>query len=201
MAKRFIYTFFLWSISLMTFALEPPILQCVELQNNNTRVKMSWDNSSDCAQFVSYNFYVNGVMVGSVTPSNNYTMCNYGSTVLNNIPTSNTYTCYIEAVDAAGNTYNSNTVQTISITVTPNADSSLVILEWEAPSANMAGTTWGDTYFLYKMRDFESDFPTPPFATIPANADRPYVDTADVCYNYMYYQIFLVYYFLHIDQI
>ena len=171
------------------YALDPPVLQCVELQNNNTRVKMSWDNSSDCASFVSYNFYVNGSMVGSVTPGNEYTMCNYGSTVLNNITPSSIYSCYIEAVTESGATFNSNIVQTISLTVTPNADSSLVILEWEAPSSQMSGSTWGDTYFLYKMRDFENDFNPVPFATVPASAERHYVDTADVCYNFLYYQV------------
>jgi len=150
---------------------------------------MSWDNSNDCASFVSYNFYVNGTMVGSATPSTGYTMCNYGSTVLNNITPASTYSCYIEAVDANGGTYNSNVVQTISLIVTPNADSSLVTLEWEAPSNQMTGTTWGDTYFLYKMRDFEADFSPTPFATVPATAERRYVDTSDVCYNYMYYQV------------
>lgn len=190
MAKRVLYIFILiFCCAFGSYALEPPVLQCVELQNNNTRVKMSWDNSDDCASFVAYNFYVNGTMVGTATPGNNYTMCNYGSTVLNNITPASTYTCYIEAVTASGATYNSNVVQTISITVTPSADSSLVTIEWEAPSSQMSGSTWGDTYFLYKMRDFEDDFPVTPFATIPATAERHYVDTSDVCYNYLYYQV------------
>lgn len=190
MAKRVLYIFILiFCCAFGSYAIEPPILQCVELQNNNTRVKMSWDNSDDCASFVAYNFYVNGTMVGTATPGNNYTMCNYGSTVLNNITPASTYTCYIEAVTASGATYNSNVVQTISITVTPSADSSLVTIEWEAPSSQMSGSTWGDTYFLYKMRDFEDDFSPTPFATIPATAERHYVDTSDVCYNYLYYQV------------
>lgn len=189
MFRRLPYTLLLLFCVLRCYALEPPVLQCVELQNNNTRVKMSWDNSQDCASFVAYNFYVNGTMVGSALPGNGYTMCNYGSTVLNNITPASTYTCYIEAVTESGATFNSNVVQTISLTVTPNADSSLVTLEWEAPSSQMSGSTWGNTYFLYKMRDFEEDFSPTPFATVPATSDRHYVDTVDVCYNYMYYQV------------
>ncbi|MBR4136205.1 MAG: gliding motility-associated C-terminal domain-containing protein [Bacteroidales bacterium] len=189
MTKRIFSTCLFLLCLLGCYALDPPVLQCVELQNNNTRVKMSWDNSNDCASFAYYNFYVNGTMVGSATPGNGYTMCNYGSTVLNDITPASSYTCYIEAVTASGATYNSNVVQTISLTVTPNADSSLVTLEWEAPSTQMTGSTWGNTYFLYKIRDFEEGFTNTPFATIPATAERIYVDTVDVCYNYMYYQV------------
>ena len=180
------------------YCLTPPTVQCLQLRNNNTRLYVAWDNSSDCSQFTKYLIYVNNVLRDSISPSSGYTMCNYGSLVINNIPSSASYNCYIVAKDANGATYTSNTIQTIGITVTASTDGAYAYLSWESPSTQV-GSTWGDFFYLYKKRSFESDFPLTPFATV-SNNTLTYTDTADVCNTSCSYQVGITNYYSDLDN-
>lgn len=173
------------------FCQEAPTLQCLQLRNENTRLYVAWSNSADCNSFVKYYMYVNNVLTDSLSPTTGYTMCNYGSKVINNIPTAAQYSCYIKAIDESGNMHTSNTIQTISITVTPSTDSSLAYLSWESPSSSALSGNWGNTFAIYKKHAYDNDFDINPIATVP-NTQYTYTDTADVCYNYNSYQVGIV---------
>lgn len=185
--SRILLLFFLLIITFPAFCLEPPTLQCLQLRHNNERLFIAWDNSADCGQTSKYLVYVNNQLVDSVTPNSSSSLCAFGSKLINNIQPANAYTCFLRAVDNAGNTFESNTIQTISITVTPSADSSLAFLSWESPSSGSLSGNWSNNFFIYKKRAYEPDFTTY-FATVP-NTQFNYTDTADVCYNEISYQV------------
>ncbi len=177
------------------WALEPPKMQCIRLLNNNQSIKVSWSGSTDCIQFEVYYFYVNDNEVPSDslfgTPSANLTLCNYVEKIIDNIPAPATsgpeYSCYIVAVDSNGNRFFSDTIQSISLTVTTNADNTQAYLEWTSP-INTLDASWGNTFGIYKKRAFETDFPPQPFASVPNN-QLFYTDTSDVCDNTISYQV------------
>lgn len=170
------------------FAYEPPKMQCLKLMYNNQRIKMNWSSSPDCSHFRIYYFYVNGVLCDSLTVTTQ-NLCEYGGVDINNIPQSdnNEYYCYIVAVDSAGNAFHSDTIQSISLTVTPQSNNTMAFLEWESPSSNL-DASWGDHFEIFKKRGFEADFPPYPFATVP-NTQTSYTDTSDVCDNTISYQV------------
>lgn len=178
-------------LSLNVFSQESPTLQCLQLRNENTRLYVAWSNSADCAEFDKYYFYVNNVLKDSLLPSTGYTLCNYGSKVINNIPNASSYSCRIDAIDHNGTAHPSNSIQTINITVTPSTDSSLAYLSWESPSSSALSGNWGTTFSIYRKHDFENDFDNTPIATVP-NTQFTYTDTADVCYGDNSYQVGIV---------
>lgn len=170
------------------FALEPPKMQCLRLMNDNQRIKMSWSNSPDCGLYRIYYFYVNGTLCDSLTVSDpTQDLSDYGGVDINNIPQANEYFCYIVAVDSFGNEFYSDTIQSISLTVTPQSNNTMALLQWQSPATSL-GPTWGNHFEIYKKRGFEADFPPEPFASVP-NTQTTYVDTSDVCDNTISYQV------------
>lgn len=172
------------------FAWQPPKMQCLKLMNNNTRIQMAW-SCSDCIHFKIYYFYVNGVLCDSLTgytsATQTYTLCDYGTREINDIPIASDYQCFIKAVDSNDIVYYSDTIRSINLTVTPQADNTLAFLEWESPTSNL-DANWAPVFSIYKKRAFEADFPTTPFATVP-NTQRNYTDISDVCDNTISYQV------------
>lgn len=168
---------------------EPPTLQCLQLLNDNTQLRIHWNNSADCANFAKYLVYVNGMPVDSILPTDVSTnrLCDTGELVINNIPVDTSYNCYLEAIDANNQSCVSNTLQTMSVTVTASADSGFAYISWPPPHIQ-PGTTWGNNFYLYKKREFERDFSNTPFATVPAT-QLSYIDTADVCHANISYQV------------
>ena len=184
-----------------TFALEPPKMQCLKLLNNNQRMKIAWSNSPDCADFAIYYFYINNQLYDSLTISSGtsgYTFCDYGTVEINNIPAAEHYNCWIVAVDSFGNRFNSDTIHSISLTVTPIADlltnaPTMALLNWESPT-QVLDQGWGNVFNIYKKRAFDTDFPTSPFATVP-NTQLQYTDTSDVCNDTLFYQVSITNYY------
>ena len=178
-------------ITLTCFAWEPPKMQCLKLMNNNTRMKMAWSSNGDCIHFKVYYFYINDVLCDSLfgysSATQSFTLCDYGSKDINNIPVASEYYCYIIALDSNNNAYYSDTIHSISLTVTPQANNTLAFLEWESPTTTL-DASWGNTFDIFKKRDFEPDFPPEPFASVP-NTVTHYTDTSDVCDNIVSYQI------------
>lgn len=172
-------------------AWEPPKMQCLKLMNNNQRMKMAWSSNGDCSHFMVYYFYINDVLCDSLfgysSATQSYTLCDYGSKDVNNIPTATNYSCYIVAVDSNGNRFHSDTIHSISLTVTPQAGNTVAFLEWESPTSNM-DASWGSTFDIYKKRGFEADFPAEPYISVP-NTQLYYTDTSDVCNNTISYQV------------
>lgn len=183
----------LMAVAIGGWALEPPKMQCLKLMNNNQRMKMAWSNSEDCASFKTFYFYINNILCDSLSCSQGFNFCNYGSKDINNVPVADDYYCYIMAVDSNNNAYYSDTIHSISITVTAISNNTMARLEWEAPTS-VLDDTWGSTYGIYKKRDFESDFPTTPFASVP-NTQNTYIDTSDVCDNIISYQVGITNYY------
>ena len=166
-------------------------MQCLKLMNNNTRIKMAWSSNGDCIHFKVYYFYVNNILCDSLfgysSATQNFTLCDYGSKDINNIPVASEYYCHIMALDSNDNAYYSDTIHSISLTVTPQANNTLAFLEWESPTTTL-DESWGNTFDIYKKRDFEPDFPSEPFASVP-NTVTQYTDTSDVCDNIISYQV------------
>lgn len=180
-------------------ALQPPKMQCLKLVDNNQKIHFRWSNDSnnDCDKFEVYYFYVNYQLCDSLripySSSYNYNFCNYDGAFVNNIPQSDTYLCYIVAVDSSGNRYNSDTLRSINLDVTPLDGDTKALLEWEAPFTS-ADASWGSEFKLYKKRTYEPEFPIQPFATVSNNTFY-YVDTSDVCSDYVQYQVGITNYF------
>lgn len=189
--KKIILTGLCMAAVVASFAWQPPKMQCLKLMNNNTRIKMAWSNSSDCSHFRIYYFYINGVLCDSLTgysgTSGSYTLCDYGTQEINNIPTASEYHCYIVAVDSNNVSCTSDTIHSFSLTVTPQAGNTMAFLQWESPTSSF-DNSWGTTFNIYKKRGFEADFPADPIATVP-NSQRSYTDTSDVCDNTLSYQV------------
>ena len=76
----------LMAVAIGGWALEPPKMQCLKLMNNNQRMKMAWSNSEDCASFKTFYFYINNILCDSLSCSQGFNFCNYGSKDINNIP-------------------------------------------------------------------------------------------------------------------
>lgn len=189
--KKHILLGILTVITLTCFAWEPPKMQCLKLMNNNTRMKMAWSSNGDCIHFKVYYFYINDVLCDSLfgysSATQSFTLCDYGSKDINNIPVASEYYCYIIALDSNDNAYYSDTIHSISLTVTPQANNTLAFLEWESPTTTL-DVSWGNTFDIFKKRDFEPDFPPEPFASVP-NTVTHFTDTSDVCDNIISYQI------------
>lgn len=189
--KHILLTFSLMAVVISCFAYQPPKMQCLKLMNNNQRIKMAWSNTNDCSHFKVYYFYINGILCDSLfgytSATQTYNLCDYGSKDINNIPVASEYYCYIIAVDSNGNQYYSDTIQSISLTVTPSSNNTMAFLQWESPSSTM-DASWGNTFDIYKKRGFEADFPPQPFASVP-NTQLTYTDTSDVCDNIISYQV------------
>ena len=179
-------------------AWEPPKMQCLKLMNNNTRIKVAWSSTGDCIHYKTYYFYINNVLCDSLSgyssATQSYTLCDYGSQDINNIPVASEYFCYIVAVDSNNVSYNSDTIHSFSITVTPQAGNTMAYLSWESPT-NTFDASWGSVFNIYKKRGFEEDFPPEPFVSVP-NSLRNYTDTSDVCDNSISYQVGISHYYM-----
>lgn len=183
----------LMAMATSCWAWQPPKMQCLKLMNNNQRMKISWSNSPDCLRFKTYFFYINDIRCDSLTCSHGYTFCSYGSKDINNVPVAAEYYCYIVAVDSNDNAFNSDTIHSISINVTPLSNNTMARLEWESPTS-VLDESWGSTFDIYKKREFEDDFPPTPFASVP-NTIRTYIDTSDVCEQLISYQVGITNYY------
>lgn len=197
--KTFFTIAFFMAIVLSAYALEPPKMQCLRLLNNNQRIKISWSNNEeDCSKYEILYFYINYQLCDSMTvsSSDNLDFCDYGSKEINNIPIDDIYHCYIMAVDSFGNIAYSDTIKSITLTVTPQESNTLAFLEWESPIPNL-DNSWGNFFNLYKKRTYEPNFPSTPFATVPNN-QLSYIDTSDVCSDIVLYQVSINnYYSIH----
>jgi len=199
LVKKIILTGLWIAAVLSCLAWEPPKMQCLKLMNNNQRIKLAWSSNGDCIHFKAYYFYINNVLCDSLfgysSATQNYTLCDYGSQDINNIPTANEYFCYIVAVDSNNVPYYSDTIHSFSITVTPQADNTMAFLEWESPTSSF-DNSWGSTFDIYKKRGFETDFPPEPFASVP-NTQHNYTDLSDVCDNSISYQVGISHYYMN----
>ena len=177
------------------FAWNPPTIQCIKLLNNNTRIHIDWESNPDCVHYKAYYFYVNGVLSDSLYATQSDNLYYHGGKDVNNIPSANQYNCYMVAVDSSGNSCQSNTLQSITLTVTPNASHTAANIEWESPTTNF-DNTWGNTFNLYKKRGFEPDFPAQPFASVPVS-QLSYTDLADVCDASISYQVGISHFYMN----
>ena len=178
----------LMALAFSVFALEPPRIQCIKLLNNNTRIHIDWESNPDCMHYKAYYFYVNGELSDSLKPSSqNDNLYYHGGKDINNIPTATQYNCYIVAIDSNDNSCQSNTLQSINLTVTPSANHTSANLVWESPTTSF-DNTWGTSFKIYKKRGFEADFPSLPFDSVPIT-QLNYSDLSDVCDNSISYQV------------
>ena len=182
-------------LTVSVFAWNPPTIQCIKLLNNNTRIHVDWENNSDCMQFTAYYFYVNGVLSDSLIATPTDTLYYHGGKDVNNIPIGSQYSCYIDAVDSAGNHWQSNALQSITLTVSPNTNHTASNISWGSPTTNF-DNTWGSTFNIYKKHGFESEFPTQPFASVPVS-QLTYIDPSDVCNDSISYQVGISHFYIN----
>lgn len=193
--KIFILFAMLMTLAHGVFAWNPPTIQCIKLLNNNTRIHIDWESNLDCMHFKVYYFYVNGILSDSLKPSQNDNLYYHGGKDINNIPTATQYNCYIIAIDSNDNSCQSNTLQSITLTVTPNASHTAANIVWESPTTNF-DNTWGSTFNIYKKRSFETDFPAQPFASVPVT-QLNYTDLSDVCNASISYQVGISHFYMN----
>ncbi len=182
-------------LTVSVFAWNPPTIQCIKLLNNNTRIHVDWESNPDCVHFKVYYFYVNGVLSDSLYATQTDNLYYHGGKDVNNIPSASQYNCYMVAVDSNENSCQSNTLQSITLTVTPNASHTAANIEWESPTTSF-DNTWGNTFNLYKKRSFEPDFPAQPFASVPVS-QLSYTDLADVCDASISYQVGISHFYMN----
>lgn len=192
--KNFVILGLLMALFARAFALEPPRIQCLKLLNNNTLIHIDWETTSDCNQFKMYYFYVNDILSDSLSALN-VDLCEQGGRDIGNIPVATQYYCHIIAVDYNNGQVQSNTLQSINLTVTPNANHTAANLVWESPTNNF-DNTWGNTFFLYKKRGFETNFPPQPFASVPVT-QLNYTDVSDVCDDSLSYQVSISHFYMN----
>lgn len=190
--KRITLSLILTASVLGCFAYQPPKMQCIRILNNQ-QIRVAWSSNPECVHFRAYYFYVNGTLCDSLLNNPNDPLVDYGGKDINNVPVANDYSCYIMAADSNGNQFSSDSVHSISLTVSTNSSNTLAYLQWQSPASSM-DATWGNTFDIYKRRAFEADFPDQPSATVP-NTQLYYTDTSDVCNNTIYYQVGISHYY------
>lgn len=194
-SKNILLFAMLMALTTGVFAWNPPTIQCIKLLNNNTRIHIDWESNPDCTHFKVYYFYVNGVLSDSLKPSPNENLYDHGGKDINNIPSATQYNCHIVAVDSNDNGCQSNTLQSINLTVTPNTNRTAASLEWGSPTT-MFDNTWGSSFKIYKKRGFEADFPPQPFDSVPTT-QLNYTDLSDVCNNSVSYQVGISHFYVN----
>ena len=157
----------------------PPTLHCLQSVNSTT-LYFRWSNSDDCSRFESYKFYVNGEYRNTLSNQN---LCELGGYYVP-VDVANSYAGFIVAVDSNGGEWTSNTIQAITLTVSYFTDSAHAELNWVAPSTDL--DTWGEQYQIFKKRNYDDQFSL--LANVP-NTLTSYVDTSDVCHNYIHYKV------------
>ena len=193
--KNSIIFVLLMTVTVSVFAWNPPVIQCIKLLNNNTRLHVDWESNPDCTHFKVYYFYVNGVLSDSLKATATNNLYFQGGKDINNIPVASQYSCYVVAFDSNDISYQSNTLQSINLTVTPNTNHTATSLEWESPTTSF-DNTWGAVFNIYKKRGFETDFPAQPFATVPIS-QLTYTDPSDVCDNSLSYQVGISHFYMN----
>lgn len=195
--RRLVFSMILILTSLYGFAIEPPTLQCIEqlINPKELRITWSWNNMNNVDVNDEYTFIINNnTITPAVRPHPDGTIFRSSTTIiLADNQVSDHYTCQIQAQNSTtGESCLSNSLSTIHLTVTPydlQGDSTAAYLEWDAVSTSTSGGSWDNVYHIYKKRYFESDFSSTPIAAIPTQNERNYIDTSDVCHNYISYQI------------
>lgn len=194
--KKLVFLFLNLILCFYGFAIEPPTLQCIEqlVGAGRLRFTWSWNNMSNVNANDVYTFFVNGAQTPiAVNPLSNGNYITSYEITLSTAQISNNYTCYIYAQNTTtGESCTSNSLSTILLTVTPRddfGDSTTAYLQWDAVSSSTSGGSWDSFYLIYKKRAFESNFDATPIATVPINDNREYLDTSDVCHNYISYQV------------
>ena len=181
----------LMALVIGTFALDPPKLQCIMLIDNNQKIRVNWScDPVSCLNFIEYRFFINGNLSYTMQESPSTHLCDYGQADINiNITGTNSYECYMVAVDNDSVQYTSDTIRSISLNVTPSSNRTKAVLEWQSPTTSF-DNTWGTSFFIYKKRGFETEFPNQPCAYVPVTTGNiTYTDISDVCNNSLSYQV------------
>lgn len=180
------------------FAIEPPILQCVEQMTNprNLRITWSWATMENVGTDDRYTFYVNYQEISTLSPQSIS-----GSYVTSSVITlpagmlADQYSCTIVAHNDAGETCTSNTLKTMLLNLLAhdlNGDSTAAKLEWSPVSSSTSGGTWDSHYYIFKRRNFEATAEMLLIDSIPVGdgtTTLTYIDPSDVCHNLIFYQI------------
>lgn len=196
--RKFILSFLVLFSYFYGFAIEPPILQCIEqlINPREIRITWSWNDMNNVSVNDEYSFVINNTTITpSLLPHPDGSM--YRSSTTITLPVnlvSNHYTCHIIAQNSVTSEQcTSNTLSTIELTVTPfdlQGDSTAAFLSWDAVSSSTSGGSWDTVYHIYKKRGFEPTFDPIPLASIPTHSTQlSYIDPSDVCHNYISYQI------------
>lgn len=194
--RKFILSFLVLLSYFYGFAIEPPILQCIEQQVNprEIRITWSWNDQNNVTVNDEYQFVINNTTItSSFLPRLDGNVFRTGTTItLPDNMLSDHYTCYIQAQNTVtSESCSSNSMSTIQLTVTPFAlqgDSSAAFLQWDEVSSSTSGGAWDSVYLVYKKRYFETVF-TAIASVSTSEEELSYIDPSDVCHNTISYQI------------
>lgn len=192
MQKQFISILFLF-LSLTGMALNPPSMQCIQIYDNS-HLKVYWKNPTNAAaqQINAYYFYCNNILVDSLLSSASSHPYEFFNSVIPMAGSTDVFSCFIVARNAAGELAWSDTIQTLNLQVTtqtinlPSGDIGRdAELSWTSPMSQL-DSSWGSQYYIYKRRDFETSFS---IVDSVSNNVNSYMDIADVCDNTTHYAI------------
>ena len=177
MKKILVLIFFLFG--LQAFAIQPATLKCIEVDNAGNTI-ISWQGTTDIADFVSYQLYFSNTGTGTF---------NLLATI--NTPTTVTYTHIGAAADlnncyyyiktsGSSSTGFSDTLQSIQLVITNNNDGNAQ-LQWNPPSIPLPSTnSW---YHVFR------EYPSGIWNLIDSTQNTNYLENYSLCDVQVSYKI------------
>lgn len=195
-----IYTLILWicMIAMQAMAIEPPTLQCINMNHNATDCQVFWNHPSLYAGIATIEVWVSATAAGPFVLG---TTVNAGDTVcstqfnLNTVlgPNVEDLYCYLivtpDAAHASEGNAQSATMHSMKLTLTATGNNpdqnSMAILQWNNPEP-FPTTCSGQNFSIWRKTSYNYDFVR--IAQVSQNTNT-YRDTIDVCEDFVQYYI------------
>ena len=195
-----IYTLILLVCMTITqmMGIEPPTLQCINMNHNATDCQVFWNHPSLYAGIATIEVWVSttaaGPFVLGTTVNAGDTVCSTQfnlTTVLG--PNVEDLYCYLivtpDAAHASEGTAQSATMHSMKLTLTATGNNpdqnSMAILQWNNPEP-FPTTCSGQNYSIWRKTSYNYDFVR--IAQVSQNTNT-YRDTIDVCEDYVQYYV------------
>ncbi len=198
MKKKNILVFLLSILLMRAMAIDPPTLQCINMNHNATDCQVFWNHPSLYAGIATINVWVstsaNGPYFLGASVNAGDTVCSTQFNI-NNILGPNVVDlyCYLvvhpDAAHAAEGDAISDTMHSMRLTLTPigtNADqNSIALLQWDTPSP-FPSTCANQNFSIWRKTSYDFDYVR--IAQVNQNTTT-YRDTINVCEDYVQYYI------------
>jgi gliding motility-associated-like protein len=190
MKRKYIFAVLCWLMTLSVWGIEPPELQCINMNYNATNCQVYWNHPTHYAGISTIEVWVSPTLDG---PYELGTTINALDTVCSTIfnineifgPTVDDIYCYLiaqpDAAHASEGSAISDTMHSMKLQLTPIGNNpthnSIALLEWNAPSP-FPSTCAGQNYSIMRKGSHDNDFIT--IGQVSQNVTS-YRDTIDVC--------------------